>query len=345
MDIYSTRAQLAAIEVMPREYPFLHDAFAKDAGTVEDDKAIYDYRKGDRPMAPIVTENAGGIVMQRTGYQTREIGFCTIAPERVIENNDLKGRAFGEKVLGAMTPEQREKKLLARDQKEMLAAIDRRIGWMVRQVLLTGKLELFRYTNEGRDLQPTLHADYGFTNNYTPATDWDQNGATIAYDMEKIFDLVYEGGGAVTKIVMAPDVWNALRNDEKWMKTFDIRRAEMGNLETKYKGQGLRFLGYNSDNVELYTLSGTFVNDAGTVEAVMPSGKLIAGSDDILNVFYGPVTQVEKEDASAEHITYIKKVVPLRYGSIESNAIKNRLTSRPTVVPVNVDAWAVATVL
>lgn len=345
MDIYSTRAQLAAIEVMPREYPFLHDAFAKDAGVVEDDKAIYDYRKGTTPMAPIVTENAGGVVMQRTGFQTREIGFCTIAPERIIENDDLKGRAFGEKVLGAMTPEQREKKMLAKDQTEMLAAINRRIGWMVRQVLLTGKLELFRYTNEGRDLQPTVHADYGFTNNYAPQTRWNQTGADIQGDMEKIFDLVYDGCGAVTKIVMAPNVWALLRKNEEYMKGFDYRRADLGNLNVKYRGEGLRFLGYNSDGVELYTLSGSFINDQGQVEALMPSGKLIAGSDDMLNVFYGPVTQVEKEDSGAQHITYMKKVVPLRYGSIESNAIKNRLTSRPTVVPVNVDAWAVATVL
>lgn len=345
MDIYSTKAQLAAVEILPREYPFLHDAFAKDAGTVEDDKAIYDYFKGDRPMAPIVTENAGGVVMPRKGFQTREIGFCSIAPERVIENNDLKGRVFGEKVLGAMTPEQREKKMLARDLKEMTAAINRRIGWMVRQVLLTGKLELFRYTNEGRDLQPTVLADYGFTNKYVPETNWDQAGANIDYDMNKIFDLVYDGGGAVTKIVMAPNVWNALKQNEKWMKDFDYRRAELGSLNVKYKGQGLRFLGYNSDGVEMYTLSGTFINDNGVPEAAMPSGKLIAGSEDILNVSYGPVTQVEKEDSNAEHITYIKKLVPLRYGSIESNAIKNRLTSRPTVVPVNVDAWAVGTMM
>ncbi len=345
MDIYSTRAQLAAIEIMPREYPFLMEAFAKDAGTVEDNKAIYDYRKGTRKMAPVVVDAAGGVLMSRSGYETREIGFATIAPERIVENSDLQGRIFGEKILGALTPEQREKKLLARDQKEMLAAIDRRIGWMCRQVLLTGKLELFRYTNEGRDLQPTVIADYGFTNYFAPNTNWDQAGADIATDLESIYDLVYDGSGEVDKIVMAPDVWAAMRNNANFTKTLDLKNADMGEIRTRYKGQGLRFLGYNADGVELYTLSGTFINDAGSAESVMPSGKLIAGSGDLLSIFYGPVTQVEKEGADAEHRTYIKKVVPLRYGSIESNAIKNRLTSRPTVVPANVDGWAVATVL
>ena len=59
----------------------------------------------------------------------------------------------------------------------------------------------------------------------------------------------------------------------------------------------------------------------------------------------GPVTQVEETGANARHKTYIKKEVPLCYGSIDGNSIKNRLTSCPTVVPRNVDGWAVATVL
>jgi hypothetical protein len=65
----------------------------------------------------------------------------------------------------------------------------------------------------------------------------------------------------------------------------------------------------------------------------------------MLEVYHGPVTQVETEDSSAVHKTYIKKEVPLRYGSIQSNAIKNRITSRPTVVPRNVDGWVVGSVL
>ena len=108
IDIYSTRAQLAAIELMPREYTFLYDTFCADMGAVEDDKAIYDFKKGSRQMAPVVHPGTGGVVMGRDGFETREIGFCTVAPERIITNPDLQGRAFGEKVLGAMTPEQRE---------------------------------------------------------------------------------------------------------------------------------------------------------------------------------------------------------------------------------------------
>lgn len=345
MDIYSTRAQLAAIDLMPREYSVLYDFFGHDAGTVEDDKAIYDYRKGSRRMAPTVHPGTGGVLMERDGFETREIGFCTIAPERVIEDQNLTGRMFGEKVLGAMTPQEREKKLLARDLVDMRKAIQRRREWMVRQVLLTGKLSVFTYTNEGRGVEATMIADYGFTNNFVPDTKWDQAGAKINEDMQEMFDLVYDGLGNVELCVMAPNVANAMLANSTFIKQYDLRNADMGKINTQYRGSGLRFIGYNADGVEMWSCSGTFVDDDGVIKKMIPNGKLIMGGHDILNIYHGPVTQVEETGPNAQHKTYIKKEVPLRYGSIDGNTIKNRLTSRPTVVPANVDGWCVGTVL
>jgi len=303
MDLYDVRSQLKALELMPRECSVLADFFCKEDSVLENNKAIYDFRKGTKPMAPTVHPGTGGVIMERTGYETREIGFCTIAPERLIEDQNLQGRMFGEAVLGAMTPEQREKKMLANDLKEMRQAIQRR--------------------------RPTA---------------WDQAGADIAYDFESIYDLVYEGGGEVQKIVIAPDVWAVLRNNAAFMKLLDMRNVDMGDIKQKYRGSGLRFLGHNADGVELYSLAGTFIDDDGLKKAVMPAGTLLAGASDILRMPYGPVTQVEEEGSGAKHKTYIKKEVPLRHGSINGNSIMNRLTSRPTVIPFNVDAWAVAKV-
>jgi hypothetical protein len=333
---------------MPREYSALFDFFCRDAGTVEDDKAIWDYRKGSRRMAPTVHAGTGGVLMERDGYQTREIGFCTIAPERIIEDTNLQGRMFGERVLGAMTPQERERKLLARDLTDMRKAIQRRYEWMVRQVLLTGKLSIFEYTNEGRGLEANLVADFGFTNFYTPgagSANWDQSGAKIDHDMHEIFDLVYDGVGYVDRIWMAPDVATAIMENSTYVKQFDGRNIDMGKINTQYRGAGVRFIGWNSDGVEMYSLSGKFIDDDGTAKAIIPSGKLIAGSGDVLRMLFGPVTQVEETGQNAVHRTYIKKQVPLRYGSIDGNSIKNRLTSRPVVIPENVDGWAVATVL
>ena len=119
---FDTRALLAAVESLPREYPFLLDTFVKDNGCVEDDKALYDYRKKGKIMAPFIVDGAGGVPMSRDGFSVREIGFPTIAPERVININDIATRSFGEKILGGSTPAQRAKAQQAADLKEMLAA-------------------------------------------------------------------------------------------------------------------------------------------------------------------------------------------------------------------------------
>lgn len=216
---------------------------------------------------------------------------------------------------------------------------------MARQVLLTGKLSVFRYTNEGRDLHTTMVADYGFTNTFTPATAWGQTGADIEGDMQTVFDMVYDGGGYADVILMDPEAAMVMLSDSKYMKQFDGRNIDMGTINTRYKGAGIRFIGWNSDGVEMYSCAGTFVDDDGTVKKILPKGTLVAGYKGMLNGWHGPVTQVESNGPDAQHKTYIKKEVPLRYGTIDGNAIKNRITSRPTIVPENVDGWVVANVL
>lgn len=345
MDIYSTRAQLAAIEAQPRVYSWLYDTFVQEMGCVEDDKAIYDYMKGDTPMAPFVVPGTGGVLLPRNGYETREIGFAQIAPERVITNNDLKGRAFGEKVLGALTPEQREKRMLVRDQMELRASIQRRREWMARQVLLTGKLEIFEYTDEGRNKKANKMADYKFTNVFTPALAWSEANSHPEEDMQAMFEMVYEGLGSVEIMVMDLAAASALLNNVNFTKKLNILNMNVGEIATRYMGQGVRYLGTTEDGVEMYAFSGKFTDDDGLRKPILSKGTLIAGSRQMLKGFHGPVTQVEAEGQDAAHKTYIKKEVPLRYGSINSNAIKERITSCPTIVPANVDGWAVANVL
>ena len=344
-DIYSTRAQLRAIDLMPNEASFLFDTFCRDGGMVEDEKAIFDTRKGGKPMAPFVHRYSGGIVMDRDSYETKEIGFSTIAPERVIKVSELNKRMFGEAVLGAMTPEQRARKMQAADLVDMRKAIQHRREWMVRQLLTTGKQEIFEYSDEGLSKKPNLLADFNFTNNYVPAALWSGTDAKIDYDLRKMFELVYEGLGQIDTFVMASDVYEAALANSTLLNKLDKDKVDIGEFKTRYMGQGVRYLGCNTDGVDMYCDFGTFINDKGAVEKVIPDGTLIGGSRGMFEVKHGPITQVEEPGMNAQARTYVKKEVPLRYGSINSNAIKNRLTSRPIILPDNIDGFVVAKVL
>ena len=345
IDIHSTRAQLRAIELLPREYSFLYDLFVTDGGMCEDDKAIFDFMKGGKLMAPFVHANTGGVLMDRDSFETREISFCTIAPERIINTTDMNRRMFGEEILGAMTPAERAQKTQAKDLMDMRAAIQRRREWMVRQLLLTGKQEIFEYTNEGRSKKPNMIADFNFTNNYTPGVTWDNSDAKIDYDIRKMFELVYEGLGQVDSIVMAGDVYEAMLSNSKLLEKMDKDKVDIGNMMTNYRGAGVRYLGCNTDGVDMYSMFGTFRDDDGEIKPIIPSGTVIAGSRGMLEIMHGPVTQVEEAGMNARAKTYIKKEVPLRYGSITGNSIMNRLTSRPALRPINIDGFCMAKVI
>lgn len=346
LDIYSTAAQLKAIELLPKHNSLLWDIFVKDEGVSEEDKMVYDFRKGVQRMAPVVHNNTGGVLMGRGGFETRELDFCTIAPERIIEPQHLKGRSFGEKIMGGMTPDQREKKLLMQDLSEMNVAIQLRREWMARQLILTGTQEVFTYTNEGRSKEATMLADFGFTQHFVPETKWDQPGAQIESDMKKIVDLVVNDGlGQVDVILMAADVAEAMYANSDYLNQHNILRVDTGRLESSYRGAGVRYLGRNADGIDMYSFSGRFINDLGLPESYIPSGTLIAGSHGMIKSMHGPVIQIETTGPNAQHQVYAKKVVPLRYASIESNSLKNRLTSRPALMPYNVDGWCVAKVL
>lgn len=344
-DIYSTATMLKAIEVMPPEYTFLADTFARDGGTVETEKAFFDTRKGTKKMAPFVHKGTGGALMGREGFQTLEFDFSTIAPERVIESAGLQKRMFGENVMGAMTPEERQRRIQAQDLVYMRKSIQRRQEWMVYTLLHRGIVEGFEYTDEGRNKEATQFADFGFSNVVTPLTKWDQAGAKIDDDMQRMYDLVYDGCGAVELIIVAPDVYAAMRNNEKFMKQYDYRRADFGQINAKYRGQGVRYIGTNSDGVDMVCFSGTFIDDDGLAKPFMPSGRVVMGSRGMFQFQYGPIDLITKDGSDGEYKWYIKKQVPERYASVQSKTIRNRLTSRPFLMPDNVDGWALGNVL
>lgn len=347
-DLFSTAVMLKAIEQMPRAYTFLSDTFAADGELCEDERAIYDYRKGAQTgLAPFVVPGTGGVAVNREGYEMREIRFATIAPERVVTLEDVSSRLFGEAVTGALTPEQRSKRVLARDLTELRQLVQNRRNWMAREVLLKGRLDIKRYTHEGVEAEASMLADFGFTNYYVPATKWDQAGAKIEYDMQQVYDLVYDGLGEVDILVMAPDVFQAMTENSNYCKTLDMRNVDMSEINTRYRGQGVRVLGYNADGVLMVSYSGKFVDEDHTVKPILPSGYVIAGSsrNKPLKFMHGPIQKFSGMDDTAALHTYIKKEVPFRVGGSQSDSIATRLVSRPTIVPENVGAWAVMKVL
>lgn len=347
LNLYDTMTMLKAVEQMQREYRFLSDTFVADGTVSADEHPFYDYRKGHkRGLAPFVVPGTGGVTMNREGYEMRQIHFTTLEPQYVVQESDLDHRLFGENVIGGESQEQRAKKLLAQDLKNLRSDLQNTRDWMAREVLLKGRLEIQRHTRAGVEKAPTMVADFGFTNFYTPATPWNQAGAKINYDMEAVFDMVYDQMGEIDILVMGAGVFEAMMENSQYCKTLDMDKVYMGEIATKYSGSGVRYRGTNSDGVKMVSYSGHVPTYTGE-EPGIPAGWILAGSsrNKPISFMHGPINKWSGMDESAQRKTYIKKEVPFRVGGSHSDSIATQMISRPTIVPENVGAWAVMKVM
>lgn len=348
LDLFTTATMLKAVEIMKPVPRFLGDMFCQDAGTSDDDRVFYDYRKGDQTgLAPFVVPGTGGITINREPFEMRQVRFSRMAPQRIITMRDISVRQFGEKVIGGMTPAERSKRKVAEDLKVLRTVNQNRRNWMAREVLIKGKLEICRYTHEGREAKASMMADFGFENFYEPAVKWDQAGARFEYDIEKFTETILEEGGDVNMIVMGPGVFDTMLEDEIYLKSLDLRNADLGELRTRYAGQGIYFRGMTRNGIQMVTDVAKFRNDDGEMEYEIPYGCVLLASTTKkpIKIMHGPITKVKGSDDTAHHETYVKKEVPFRIGDSDNDTIINRMVSCPTIIPDNVGGWGVMRVL
>ena len=275
------------------------------------------------------------------------MAFSRLAPQRIVTMRDISVRQFGENVIGGLTPAERSKRKVAEDLKVLRTVNQNRRNWMAREVLIKGKLEITRYTQEGREKAASMFADFGFENFYVPATKWDQSGARFEYDFEKFTEAILEEGGDVDLIVLGPGVFDTMLENEFYLKSLDLRAADLGELQTRYAGQGIYVRGVTRNGTKMVTDVAKFRNDDGEMEYEIPYGHILLGStvNKPLKIKHGPITKVKGEDDNARHETYVKKEVPFRIGNDDNDTIINRMVSCPTVIPDNVGGWGVMRVL
>lgn len=337
--------QIKAIELIPPEPTFLYDTLVEDGGAVEEGEVIFDYRKGAIDgMAPFVGEDVGGVPIERKGFETRHIDFPTLAPERIIEKKHIMKRSFGEVIYGGSSPDQRAKKLMAEDLKFLKSSIRLRLEWMTAELLTTGKLTLPTYTEHGV-LKSSKFADFGFTNSSTlSANKWNTSTADILGDLDDMYNEVINGLGQVDMYIMAPNVAEAMMNNETFLKKHDISRAVFGEVKPKYMGvPGVRYIGTNNDGIEMYSYNRTYVNDEGVSQPFIPANSIFAVQRKMFKSLYGPVTMIQKDGENFK--TYVAPMVPYRNSYADSNTMVQRVISRPILMPKNVDGWSKRVVL
>lgn len=344
LTIYDNATMLDAVQMMVPVPSFLMDTFVRDEGTADQDEAIWDYMKGESPMAPFV-HKLGATLVEREGYHTNKVEFPTLGIRKNLEAKDLTKRLFGEKVFGGKTPEERSTMQQMKDLLDLRRRLAARREWMAAKTLLEGKIEFVEFTDDGRTTLPTKEVDYGFTNSYVADNAWNGTDADIQADMDAIFALVEAGLGTSEIMVMAPDVRAAIMSNEKFLKKLDLLHVNNGSLTTQHRYPGVIYMGISPSGQEMYSYYGKVVNESKAQVQLIPNGKLICGSRGMLRMVHGPITKVDKTGPDGDFKTYLVKELPWRMADENANLISLTMMSRPLIIPFNVDAWVVADVL
>ncbi|MFA9464051.1 MAG: major capsid protein [Velocimicrobium sp.] len=333
---YTTIEMIEGIELTPPVRSFLTRTFFPIERTHVAEKVEFDVKKGKRIMAPFVSPRIGGKVITRNGFQTKEFTTPRIAPEREMSIDDVAKRGFGENIYSTKTPSEREDELLAEDMTDLDASIQRRVEWMSRSVLFTGKLDVV-----DEELGVDFQVDYGFDNILViPSTEyWSLDTANpIPILKSERREVIKESGIAPDMLIFGSDVIDEFL-DNPFIKEA-LNKLNMKNIiiEPRVIDPAMTFYGRISElDMDIYSYDEYFIDDDGNDKGIVPANVcLMANSKGIGSVEYGLISQYEKDEKLH---SYEAKQVPKIF--VEHEVKKARLTSRPLPMPKDVASWAV----
>ncbi|RDY30297.1 major capsid protein [Lachnotalea glycerini] len=336
MPDYTTIEMIEAIELTPPVRTFLSRTFFPQEHTHIAEKVEFDVRKGKRIMAPFVSPRIGGKVITRQGFNTKEFSTPIIAPEREMSIDDITKRGIGENLYSTKTPEERENTLLARDYQDLDESIQRRIEWMARSILFTGKLDIVDEEN-GVDVQ----VDYGFDNIYVMSSSqyWSVGTVNPMPILKKIRrQIIKESGAAPNILIMGSVVIDDFLENSFIKEAINKLNLKNITIEPRVIDSALTFYGRIAElDLDIYSYDEYFIDDNKEENGIIPANAcLMANSNGIGSIEYGLITQYEKDEKAH---SYEAKKVPKVY--VDHEVKKLRITSRPLPRPINVESWAV----
>jgi hypothetical protein len=336
INLYKTRTMLGAIKNIPSNEQFLMNTFCKRSRTFPTESFDIDFVKGKKKLAPFVAKYKNGVMVERNQITTKNYTPEKIQPMRALTVDTLEQRLAGEAVYSDKKPADRKAELLAGDLRDLKDFVDRRKEWIISQIITTGGFSAPVMADNG--VFDTVSFDYGHTQNESKS--WaDPETSKPLDDLQEMYDTVGDGCGEYPTIVLMGAT--ALKNfmaSKQVLEALDKRNFTIGMIEPSVRSKHVQFIGkLLRPNVEIYTYAESYVDDEGVTAKFIPDNKVVVACDDIFEMNYGAVTQME----SGDFATYEGELVP-KYWVNEGDDIANvRVTSKPIPVPFDVNAWAI----
>ena len=139
IDIYDTRAMLAAMQQEAPTNQFIIDTLFTRVETFDTEYVDIDIVKGDEKLAPFVAPIVEGRVVKESGFKTNTYKPAYVKPKYITNAADIiRDRLAGESAYATSSASNRAAVRLAKQLKEGTNKITRREEWMAAQAITEG---------------------------------------------------------------------------------------------------------------------------------------------------------------------------------------------------------------
>lgn len=342
------------VKTVKKMYPvvqFLKDRYFPDGPVYYSEKALIEFKKKGRKIAPFVIPLVNGIVMEKDGYRTDIVDAPYIAPKRVITAKELEQKAFGESLESGRSPEQRENELESEFIDDNRISILRRHEKMCADILLTGQVIMKHYATaedaakgENYDFKYLRFYEGEFKNKYKFTKKFkDMTTAEKIQEFYKMATVLRKRGVRATDIVMTSDVSMLLMSDKDFLEFYNKAKVNIGEINPTELPDGVVSNGSININgvvMTLFTYDEIYEDLDGEEKAILPAGTIAFLQPNMGTTVYAQVTFYTKDGFKS----YAEKIVPRLVGDEKSNMAEVQAFSRPVMYPNDMDGWLVANI-
>ncbi|MCE5200556.1 MAG: major capsid protein [Armatimonadota bacterium] len=337
---YDTATMLEVVRATPRVKTFLRDRLVGgNIKPVETQDVMFDFVKGTRSMAPIVSRVIGGKLVEKQSVVTGKYRPPMLAPRGVFRGDEAFERMPGEVIGGAASPDERAAAYAAEQILAHETLIARRWEWMWAKLLSTGVISL-----EGEGVKDTITVGHTLNVVLNGADLWNTATADILGDIDDGCDEVIEACGITPDtLILGKDAAKCFMANEKVQKALDVRNFNVGSVNPRELPNGAVYIGTYGP-VEIFRYPEWYRDDTTKASTPMiPVGAAILCCSQTRNPSQKMVFGAHFE--VAEERTYVSELIPRVWTDKPSNTRFLEVVSYPVPIIPDVDSWLVMTVL
>lgn len=343
ISIFNTRTMLEALEEMRTPNTFLVKKFFSKQVECPSESVDIDVYKGKRRVAVYVNPRAVGQTVDRIGYTTYTYKPPYVKPKMPTTAEDLLKRLPGEIIYANnISNEQRASIQLGKDLAELDAIISRAEELQAQQALFDATITVkdIDGNNVVDDITFPRESSHTVDLTATGKTAWDATGANPLEDLRTWRRLNLKDSGVASNIIiMGSDAVDIFLENSEVKSALDNRKFDIGSLVMEAQELGVTYVG-RIEGMDIYSYDEWYIDPAtGTEGAIVPEKKVLVGSTFArCERVYGAIRDVEAGLAAVARFpkTWVENDPSVRW---------LQLHSAPLLVPVQVDAFTVATVL